>query len=291
MNTPATLAALALALAPASTDENPTPPPAIEVLADITVAEDHPMDNYDRDTFAPTGWIDTTGNGCTTREDVLARDLDNETLQIDGCTVEYGQTIGAYSGEPIEHVQGASEVDIEHVVAVGQAWRNGAHTWDETTRQTFYQDQENLIAVSAPENQTKGAKDATEYMPPNQGTYCEYAAATVYIKGKYDLAMNPAEHEFIADLLTDPECTDTPAAPAQAIYTSDWQSQPSTSQPPNAAPALADQPSQLNIWVTVITAGIALILILSPKARKFTFRTIKRYTRRAFRKGLRAITK
>src|SRR5690625_2259699 len=184
MKIPTALAALALAVTPAAVEANQEAPLAIEVLAELTVTEDHPMDEYNRDDFAPNGWIDTTGNGCTTREDILARDLDDETLKSTGCTVEYGQTIGAYSGEPIEHVQGASEVDIEHVVAVGQAWRNGAHTWDETTRQTFYQDQENLIAVSASENQAKGSKDASEYRSEERrvGKECRRQRSATYTK-------------------------------------------------------------------------------------------------------------
>lgn len=286
MKTPAALAALALAWSPMAAETDPDLPQASEVLTGITVADDHPMGAYDRDSFAPSGWIDATGNGCTTREDILARDLDDETLQINGCTVEYGQTIGAYSGGPIEHVQGASEVDIEHLVAVGQAWSNGAHAWDDETRQTFYQDQDNLIAVSSTQNQAKGAQDATAYLPPNQGVYCEYAAATVYVKDKYSLAMNPAEHEFIADLLADPECAETPAAPAQALYTSDWQSHPSS-------PAIKFDglPPQIITGLAVIAAAALAILVFSRKARRFTFRIGKRYTRRAVRKAIRALTR
>lgn len=213
---PATvLAAFTLAISPLATDAEDSQP-AVDVLDEITITEDHSMDGYDRDNFAPSGWVDANNSGCTTREDILARDLDN--TQIEDCTVEYGEITGAYSGEPIEHVQGESQVDIEHVVAVGQAWRNGAHSWDEETMQEFYQDEDNLIAVGSSENQAKGDDDVTDYMPPNESIHCEFAASKVYVKEKYDLAMNPAEHEHITEILEDPECENTPAASAEALY-------------------------------------------------------------------------
>ncbi|MGP9587226.1 GmrSD restriction endonuclease domain-containing protein [Micrococcaceae sp. AOP34-BR2-30] len=284
----AALTALGLVITPAATD--PTEERlALDVLTEIAISEDHPMDDYDRDAFAPSGWVDATGSGCTTREDILARDLDN--THIEGCTVEYGQTIGAYSGEPIEHVQGSSEVDIEHVVAVGQAWRNGAHSWDEESKRLFYQDPENLIAVSSTENRSKGDRDATEYMPPNQGAYCAFTAATVYIKDKYSLSMNPEEHAFITDVLEDPECETTPAAPAQAIYTSDWDASPeqnNTRDTERSLSEIVDDTSPL-ILIGLILASALLIttLALSPSARRMLTRTIKNSTQRKARSAVR----
>lgn len=290
MKIPAALAALGLVTTAAAADTDQ--PLAVDVLDEITVTEDHPMDDYDRELFAPTGWTDANGSGCTTREDILARDLDDETLVVDGCTVEYGETIGAYSAEQIEHVQGSSEVDIEHVVAIGQSWRNGAHDWDEETRHEFYQDPENLIAVSASENQAKGSRDVTEYMPPNQGAYCEFAAAKVYVKDKYDLTMNPEEHTFTTDVLNDPECEGTPAAPAQAIYTSDWDTTPTSASGNNSENPLT---GLLDDTHPLLLAGLALagllalaVLIFSPGARRTLTRHAKRSARRTVRRSIRA---
>lgn len=288
MKIPAALATLGLVITPAAAD-TAEERLALDVLAEITIAEDHPMDGYDRDTFAPSGWEDANDTGCTTREDILARDL--EDTQIDGCTVEYGQTIGAYSGEPIEHVQGSSEVDIEHVVAAGQAWRNGAHAWDEETLQAFYQDEENLIAVSSTENQAKGDRDVTEYMPPNQGAYCTFTAATVYIKDKYDLAMNPEEHAFITDVLEDPECDGTPAAPAQAIYTDDWDTTPTADQntTDTSLASIINDTNPLLLAGIIALAILALaILAFSPRARRMLTRSVKRNARRNARRGVRS---
>lgn len=275
----------------AATDEQR---PALDVLDGITIAEDQPMDDYDRDDYAPNGWIDATGNGCTTREDILARDLNDDTLAVDGCTVEYGETTGAYSAEQIEHVQGSSEVDIEHVVAVGQAERNGAHAWDEETRHQFYQDPENLIAVSASENQAKSDQDVTGYMPPNQGAACEFVAAKIYVKDKYDLAMNPDEHALITDVLEDPECEDTPAAPAQAIYTSDWDTNPtaggdtSNTDTPDLAGILDDTNPLILVGIAALAVIVILALVISPSLRRSLTRGAKRSARRSARRTVRS---
>lgn len=289
MKTPTALAALGLVITPAAADTTEERP-ALDLLAEITVAEDHHMDDYDREAlFAPSGWVDANGTGCTTREDILARDLEN--TEIDGCTVEYGETTGAYSAEQIEHVQGDSQVDIEHVVAVGQAWRNGAHDWDEATRHQFYQDPENLIAVSASENQSKSDRDVTDYMPPNQGAYCTFTAAKVYVKDKYDLAMNPEEHAFITDILEDPECEGTPAAPAQAMYTDDWDSAPTAGSDTSSNPlsGIFDDTNPLAIAGIIAAAILTLaVLAIFPGARRMLTRSIKRNARRSTRRAARS---
>lgn len=289
MKIPAALAVFGLVTTTATAADTDQPP-AADVLSEITVAEDHSMDDYERDLFAPDGWTDANDTGCTTREDILARDLDEETLTVDGCTVEYGETTGAYSAQQIEHVQGSSEVHIEHVVAIGQSHRNGAHAWDEETRRKFYQDPENLIAVSASENQTKGAYDVTEYLPPNQGAYCEFAAATIYIKDKYDLAMNPEEHATIGDILADPECEGTPAAPAQAIYTSEWDAEPTAGDntPDDGITSLLEDTNPLILAGLAALAGIVILaLVISPSFRRSLARGTKRAARRTARRSLR----
>lgn len=285
----AALTALSIVASPTAADEHDS---AFEVLQEITVVEDHPMNEYDRESFAPNGWIDANSSGCTTREDILARDLNETSIALDSCTVEYGQTVGAYSGEQIEHVQGSSEVDIEHVVAIGQAWRNGAHAWDETTRQEFYQDQENLIAVGSSQNQSKSDQDASEYLPPNQGVHCEFAATTVYIKDKYDLAMNATEHNVIAGILSDAACEGTPAAPAQAMYTSDWQAHPDTAGPDNNVSSfLSDIPTLAVAGLAAVVVVSLAILILVPTARKTFFRFAKRKIRSNARRGMRSFVR
>ena len=143
--------------------------PAVEVLDALEVVEDVDMDDYDRPARFGGEWTDVDGTGCTTREDILIRDLDPETISVDGdCRVEYGEATDPYTAENMEHVLGQSEVDIEHVVAAGQAWRNGADEWDDETREAFYQDKDNLVAVSSSANQSKSDSDVAEWLPENQ---------------------------------------------------------------------------------------------------------------------------
>lgn len=285
----------ALTVAPAAASTDTAERLAVEVLDTIEVREDQTGVEYDRDSYAPSGWVDANQSGCTTREDILARDLDPETISLDGCTVTYGTTTGAFSGEEIEHVQGESDIDIDHLIAISQANRNGAHAWDNETKQEFYQDPDNLIAVSSSENQSKSDRDASEYLPPNQGAYCAYAGGTIFVKAKYDLAMNPAEHAVISDILNDPECEDTPAAPAQALYTEDWTEAPEAAN--DSANPLDDLTDEITgnplILAGIVAALIALIalLVIFPGLRRTLTRgarrSVKRTARRNTRKALR----
>lgn len=265
--------------------------PALELLERIEVQEDHSAEDYDRDDYAPSGWVDANGSGCTTREDILARDLDPETISLDGCTVEYGSTTGAFSGEEIEHVQGASDVDVDHLIALSQAHRNGAHAWDNETRQEFYQDPDNLVAVSSSENQSKSDRDASEYLPPNQGAYCAYAGTTIFVKEKWSLTMNPAEHAVITDILTDPECEGTPAAPAQALYTEDWTAAPeATNASENPLDDILDEITGNPLIITGIVAALAVVialLVIFPKLRRSITRSARRSVKRTVRRNTR----
>lgn len=281
----------ALTAAPAAAATDTAERLAVDVLDTIEVQEDHPGDDYDRDSYAPSGWIDANQSGCTTREDILARDLDPETLSVDGCTVTYGTTTGAFSGEEIEHVQGASNIDIDHLVAISQAERNGAHAWDAETRQEFYQDPDNLLAVSSSENQSKSDRDASEYLPPNQGAYCAYAAGITFVKDKWELTMNPAEHGVISDILTDPECEGTPAAPAQALYTEDWTEAPEAANgSANPLEDLTDEITGNPLIITGIVAALAALialLVIFPKLRRTITRSARRSVTRRVRRNTR----
>lgn len=283
------LLAPAAAVTPAAAQTQETP--ALEVLERIEVREDHSDEDYDRESYAPSGWVDANGSGCTTREDILARDLDPETISVDGCTVEYGSTTGAFSGEEIEHIQGASAVDVDHLIAISQAHRNGAYAWDDETKQEFYQDPDNLIAVSSSENQSKSDRDASEYLPPNQGAYCAYAGATIFVKEKWSLSMNPAEHEVITDILNDPECEGTPAAPAQALYTEDWTEAPDAATGTgNPFDDVLDEITGNPLIIAGIVAALAAVitlLIIFPKLRRSIFRGARRSVKRSVRRNTR----
>ncbi|GAA4924602.1 HNH endonuclease family protein [Nesterenkonia rhizosphaerae] len=194
---------------------------ALDVLDRLTVAEDHYCTEYSaevrKDLYAPRGWVDANDSGHDTRDDILIRDLEDVSFRESDGAVEYGQTIDPYSGEQMEHVLGESQVDIEHVVAIGQAHRNGACAWDTETQQAFYQDQENLLAVSASENRSKSDRDITEYLPSNQGAYCDFAGTIIFVKDKWELSVNPAERDELQRVLSTPECEGQTAVPAVSM--------------------------------------------------------------------------
>ena len=120
------------------------------------------------------------------REDVLARDLTDVRYRQHGCKVESGTLADPYTGKTIHFVRGArtsSAVQIDHVVALENAWRSGASTWDQAKRYRFGNDMYNLLAVDGPANQEKGSASAAYWLPTNGAYRCEYVARQMYIAG------------------------------------------------------------------------------------------------------------
>ena len=131
---------------------------AAETLAKLTV-DDHPSTKgYDREKFGYRQ-TDTDGNGCDVRDDVLARDLTNVTYtKRGGCKVKSGILEDPYTGTEIHFQRGkdtSAAVQIDHVVALQNAWQSGANTWDARKRYQFGNDMFNLIAVDGAANQEK----------------------------------------------------------------------------------------------------------------------------------------
>lgn len=163
------------------------------------------MTDYDRDLFAFKA-VDHDRNGCDVRNDVLRRDLVDVVVRdgTQGCVVETGRLLDPYTGVDIEFVRGSgtsSQVQIDHVVALGNAWALGAQQWDEATRHRFGNDPLNLLAVDGPTNQSKGAGDAATWLPPQRGFRCTYVARQVSVKVAYDLRVTAAEQEAMQRVL------------------------------------------------------------------------------------------
>src|SRR5690606_21972777 len=97
----------------------------------------------------------------------------------------------------------SSAVQIDHVVALGDAWQKGAQQWTAETREQFANDPANLRAVDGPTNQQKGAGDAATWLPPAKGYRCEYVAAQVSVKSAYGLWVTQAERDAIDRVLQD----------------------------------------------------------------------------------------
>lgn len=184
---------------------------AVVALGTLPVKGRAPKTGYTRAEFGPA-WsddVDVDGghNGCDTRNDVLRRDLTAEALKpgTHGCVVLSGTLADPYTGHLIVFARGRSSsamVQIDHVVALGDAWVTGAQQLTPTQRRTLANDPLNLLAVDGPTNGAKGDADAASWLPPNKAFRCTYVARQVTVKQRYHLWVTPAEQAQIARVLT-----------------------------------------------------------------------------------------
>lgn len=156
---------------------------------------------YDRSSFSH--WRDPDRNGCDARNDILRRDLNNLVIKSDsnGCKVLGGVLADPYSGKNIDFVFGASLVDIDHVVALSNAWQTGAFQFTSEIRLQFANDPLNLLAVSASLNRQKGDGDAATWLPPTKSYRCQYVARQIAVKKKYGLWITKPEKVAMSTLL------------------------------------------------------------------------------------------
>ncbi len=156
---------------------------------------------YDRSSFSH--WRDPDRNGCDARNDILRRDLTNLVIKTDsnGCKVLGGVLADPYSGKNIDFVFGASLIDIDHVVALSNAWQTGAFQFTSEIRLQFANDPLNLLAVSASLNRQKGDGDAATWLPPTKSYRCQYVARQIAVKKKYGLWLTKPEKVAMSTLL------------------------------------------------------------------------------------------
>ena len=176
---------------------------ALAALAHLVVKGRAPMTGYRRARFGPS-WPDVDGNGCDTRDDVLARDLVEVTYRPGGCKVATGVLHDPYTGETIRFRRGVTTsvlVQIDHVVALADAWEKGAQSWSPERRTSFANDRLELLAVGAAVNDAKGAGDAATWLPPRRAYRCAYVARQVAVKLKYGLWVTAAEKDAMARVL------------------------------------------------------------------------------------------
>ncbi|WP_438803149.1 HNH endonuclease family protein [Frankia gtarii] len=176
---------------------------ALALLGKLPVRAEDNSPKYRRDAFG-TPWSDVDHNGCDTRNDVLHRDLHSTTVRrSDGCTVLTGELTDPYTTRIIrfDRSRNASAVQIDHVVALADAWRTGALDWTAAQRLQFANDPENLLAVDGPTNQRKSDQDASEWLPPSPGEQCPYVARQVGLKSRYHLWVVAAEAQAMRTVL------------------------------------------------------------------------------------------
>jgi hypothetical protein len=177
---------------------------ARDVLDTLVVKGKSPRTGYDREGKFGSAWIDVDGNGCDTRNDILARDL-TQIVFGDDCRVLSGVIDDPYTGAQIPFVRGedtSALVQIDHVVALSNAWQTGAQQISEEARVAFANDPLNLLAVDGASNSQKGDGDTATWLPANTGFRCEYVARQVSVKATYGLWVTTAERDAMLRVLT-----------------------------------------------------------------------------------------
>ena len=133
-----------------------------------------------------------------------------------GCVDRRGHARRPVHGAAIRYVRGHSRIDIDHVVALGDAWQMGAARWTSAARVDFANDPLDLLAVSASANRQKGDADAASWLPRTKAFRCTYVARQVAVKLKYRLAATAAERAAMRRVLRAAPRYPLPAAGAPA---------------------------------------------------------------------------
>lgn len=189
----------------------PTPPSiaagesAAVVLETLSVKGRAPKTGYTRAQFGPS-WADVDRNGCDTRNDILTRDLTAIVYRegTNNCIVLSGTLVDPFSGEVISFTRGvstSSQVQIDHSVALSDAWQKGAQKLSADKRKAFANDPLNLMAVKGRLNSQKGDGDAATWLPPLKGYRCAYIARQIAVKAKYLLWVTLAEKNAMKGIL------------------------------------------------------------------------------------------
>ena len=216
------IAVLAATITPALLGRSPATPPAhtaaapetpapgaataLSQLEHLTIAAPADASTYQRSAFGPA-WADTDHNGCDQRNDALNRGLVDVVTKpgTHGCVVLSGTLNDPYTGRVISFHRGpqtSEVVQIDHIVPLAWAWRQGASTWTAQQREIFATNAINLQAVDGQANQAKNDKGPAGWLPPNSAYRCTYSTRFVEVLATYHLTIDPADAHALRDLLT-----------------------------------------------------------------------------------------
>lgn len=209
--TPTTPAPTSRTNAPSSSLPGAAVGHTLALLAKLPVKGRAPKTGYDRREFG-VRWSDDVSvqlghNGCDTRNDILRRDLHDLTLKPNthGCVVLTGVLVDPYTRARISFQRGvgtSNAIQIDHVVALSDAWQKGAQQLTPERRQDLANDPRNLLAVSGSANAQKSDGDAATWLPRNKSYRCTYVAKQVAVKTDYRLWVTKAEKEAMARVLS-----------------------------------------------------------------------------------------
>ena len=180
---------------------------AVEVLERLEVKGRAPKTGYSREEFYP-GW--PTVEGCSLRQRILKRDF-GESAVLEECNVVAGEFDEPYTGEHMVFAarEEVAKLQIDHVVALSDAWQKGAQYKTYEVRNAIATDPLNLLAVEGKANNQKSYVDAATWLPDNKKFRCQYVARQVSVKYKYGLWVTEAEKEAISRILAN--CPNEPA--------------------------------------------------------------------------------
>lgn len=184
----------------------PAPPPTVEppppanpsLLAGLRIEPEY-ASGYDRDLFRH--WIDADGDGCDTRREVLIVEAVTTPQVGSGCSLTNGSWYSVYDGITTTD---PSTFDIDHVIALKEAWDSGAWNWTPEQRRSFANDLSSplsLVAVSASSNRSKSDRDPAEWLPPLAAYRCTYADTWVRVKLAWNLSVDQAEYDALSGIL------------------------------------------------------------------------------------------
>jgi Protein of unknown function (DUF1524) len=179
------------------------PVPLSDLLAELVIAPEH-LDGYDRDLFPL--WIDADGDGCNTRYEVLIAEAVVAPTISGICKLTGGSWVSPYDGLRIDD---AKDVQIDHLVALAEAWYSGAFRWTTERRERYANDLDvpwTLNAVSAKANEEKGSSDPAEWLPPLSSDLCPYIEGWIATKVRWSLSVDATEKGALDQAIA--ECPD-----------------------------------------------------------------------------------
>lgn len=171
-----------------------TAPAGAAPVERLVVAPEGPRDGYDRDLF--DHWVDADGDGCRTRCEVLAQERRTDLPGLPG-----GGWLSTYDGYTTDD---PAELEVDHVVALAEAWDSGASGWSAQRRRDFANDLDEpgaLAAVTSATNRSKADRDPASWQPPARDAWCGFATGWVTTKVKWGLSADEAEVRALTNML------------------------------------------------------------------------------------------
>ncbi len=179
----------------------------IELLRPLVAEPDPDVPNYDRDHFA--GWLDSDGDCVNTRHEILQAEAVDYSMNAAECAVDSGEWFDPYTNRTFTNPR---DLDVDHVVALADAWVSGAWAWADELLDNFSNDFGNLNAIAAGENRSKSARGPAGYSPTAAGARCQYLVQYATVKINWRLSITPEDFGVVAAGLSDCEVGNIPDA-------------------------------------------------------------------------------